>query len=86
MSRRFLARKFLPSPGQQQMLLASRLNFFTDSLFQRGKLYLLRLEKGGREGFLEAPFKALNFLIPIPNPKAPLKCSPGTPIRFALAF
>jgi hypothetical protein len=24
-----LARKFLPSPGQQQMLLASRLNFFT---------------------------------------------------------
>ena len=37
MSRRFLARKFLPSPGQQQMLLASRLNFFTASLFQRGK-------------------------------------------------
>jgi hypothetical protein len=32
-----LARKFLPSPGQQQMLLASRLIFFTASLFRRGE-------------------------------------------------
>jgi hypothetical protein len=31
-----LAGKFLPPPGQQERLFASRFNFFTISLFQKG--------------------------------------------------
>ena len=59
--------EFGPPPDSEEGLRLPPLNFFTASLFQRGKMWkrsstgcrktLLPLEKGGREGFLVKAFQ-----------------------------
>ena len=63
----FWRREFGPPPYTKRGLRLPPLNFFTASLFQRGKKWkessagcrktLLPLEKGGREGFLVKAFQ-----------------------------
>jgi hypothetical protein len=68
----FWRREFAPSPGNERGLRLRLFNFFTASLFQKGKKWkefplefpqaLLPLKKGGREGFLARPFRSAKLL------------------------
>jgi hypothetical protein len=68
----FWRRQFVPPPGNERGLSFPPLDFFTASLFQRGKKWkefsletpkaLLPLKKGGREGFLARPFQSAKVL------------------------